>query len=95
MIDGYDTIAATYSGSQGNSAAFNINIIPATTVYYEDSFAKFTSGSGAANGAIWAVDGTEKTAEQALEVLGKRRTFTATTLLIIAAQHSPWAAQRK
>lgn len=73
MIDGYDTIAATYSGSQGNSAAFNINIIPATTVYYEDSFAKFTSGSGAANGAIWAVDGTEKTAEQALEVLGKKK----------------------
>lgn len=73
MIDGYDTIVATYSGSQGNSAAFNINIIPATTVYYEDSFAKFTSGSGAANGAIWAVDGTEKTAEQALEVLGKKK----------------------
>ena len=73
MIDGYDTIVATYSGSQGNSAAFNINIIPATTVYYEDSFAKFTSGSGAANSAIWAVDGTEGTAEQALEVLGKKK----------------------
>ena len=34
---------------------FTANIIPATNVYYEDSFAKFTSGSGAAKGATWTI----------------------------------------
>ena len=75
MIDGYDTIVATYSGSQGNSAAFNINIIPATTVYYEDSFAHFTDGAGAAVGATWGADGKAEndTPDQALEELGKKQ----------------------
>lgn len=57
----------------GTQLGTQIKVIPATTVYYEDSFAKFTSGSGAANSAIWDVDGTEKTAEQALEVLGQKK----------------------
>lgn len=57
----------------GNQAETRIKVIPATTVYYEDGFAKFTSGSGAASGATWAVDGTEGTAEQALEVLGEKK----------------------
>lgn len=57
----------------GTQLETQIKVIPATTVYYEDGFAKFTSGSGAANGAIWAVDGTEGTAEQALEVLGEKK----------------------
>lgn len=55
-----------------------VYIIPATNVYYEDSFAKFTSGSGAANGATWAPvydPGTDANtyanANQALEALGQ------------------------
>lgn len=60
---------------------FTANIIPATSVYYEDSFAKFTNGSGAAEGATWApVYDTNITAEnnpyantaQALEALGNK-----------------------
>lgn len=60
---------------------FTANIIPATNVYYEDSFAKFTNGSGAAEGATWApVYDTNITAEvnpyanatQALEALGNK-----------------------
>lgn len=81
MIDGQDNFGAQYSGEipnenggiQTGSVSYSVTIIPATTVYYEDSFAKFTSGSGAANDASWAVDGTEGTAEQALEVLGKKK----------------------
>ena len=80
MISGHDNFGAKYTGNlitaageQHSTVEYSVTIIPATTVYYEDSFAKFTNGSGAANGAIWDVDGTEKTAEQALEVLGKKK----------------------
>lgn len=83
-IDSKDNFQATYKGEitissengqevQSGEVNYTVTIIPATTVYYEDGFAKFTSGSGAANGATWAVDGTEGTAEQALEVLGKKK----------------------
>lgn len=80
MISGHDNFGAKYTGNlitaegkQNSTVEYSVTIIPATTVYYEDSFAKFTSGSGAANGANWAVDGTEGTAEQALEVIGKKK----------------------
>lgn len=80
MISGHDNFGAKYTGNlitaegkQNSTVEYSVTIIPATTVYYEDSFAKFTSGSGAANSAIWAVDGTEGTAEQALEVLGEKK----------------------
>lgn len=88
MIDGYDTIVATYSGSQGNSAAFNINIIPATTVYYEDSFVDFyDAGSSAKKTEFtkttesdvmgeWYVEGNANTtAEQALSKLGDKAIY--------------------
>lgn len=88
MIDGYDTIVATYSGSQGNSAAFNINIIPATTVYYEDSFVDFyDAGSSAKKTAFtqttesdamgeWYVEGNANTtAEQAISKLGDKAIY--------------------
>lgn len=88
MIDGYDTIVATYSGSQGNSAAFNINIIPATTVYYEDSFVDFYDAGSSAKkteftktGAsdemgVWYVEGdANTTAEQALSKLGDKAIY--------------------
>lgn len=88
MIDGYDTIVATYSGSQGNSAAFNINIIPATTVYYEDSFVDFYDAGSSAKRTeftqttesdamgVWYVVGNENTtAEQALSKLGDKAIY--------------------
>lgn len=67
-----------------STVSFLVNIIPASTVYYEDSFATFyDAGSadaktafGASTGADkmgqWYVEGTEQTAEQALEELGKK-----------------------
>ncbi len=52
-----------------------LTIIPASNVYYEDSLAAFTSGTGAALGADWSIVGTatdeQKSATQALEELGK------------------------
>lgn len=89
MIDGYDTIVATYSGSQGNSAAFNINIIPATTVYYEDSFVDFYDAGSSAKKTeftqtiaendvmgVWYVEGNANTtAEQALSKLGDKAIY--------------------
>lgn len=77
MINGYDTIVATYYGTgiDGNEGevSFNIHIIPATNVYYEDSFAKFTDGSGAAVDAKWTADGkaVNDSPTQALEALGQ------------------------
>lgn len=63
---------------------FTANIIPATSVYYEDSFAKFYGSDGkeqtgfsktnevtAQTPGVWYIDGQEKTANQALEALGQ------------------------
>lgn len=51
-----------------------LTIIPASNVYYEDSLATFTNGTGAALGADWSIVGTatdeQKSATQALEQLG-------------------------
>ena len=60
-----------------------LTIIPASNVYYEDSLAAFTNGSGAASGADWSIVGndgnaaTEKTGVyQALQELGKENNRT-------------------
>lgn len=70
-------------GDNDKPQLFTANIIPATNVYYEDSFAKFTSGSGAAKDAKWTIvnnDGgtldeqqqKESYTNQALEALGNK-----------------------
>lgn len=78
-IDGYETINLTYSGVntetfKEGSVTWTAYIIPASNVYYEDSLATFTNGSGAASGADWSIVGTatdeQKSATQALEQLG-------------------------
>lgn len=82
-IDGYETINLTYSGVntetfKEGSVTWTAYIIPASNVYYEDSLAAFTDGTGAASGAKWSIvdkDGNETTEgtapTQALEQLGK------------------------
>lgn len=70
-------------GDNDKPQLFTANIIPATNVYYEDSFAKFTSGSGTAAGATWTIvknDGgtldeqqqKNSYTNQALEALGTK-----------------------
>lgn len=82
-IDGEDNITVRYTGANASTdkigeASFTLTIIPASNVYYEDSLATFTNGSGAASGADWKLvdnkgaETTEGTAPtQALEELGK------------------------
>lgn len=91
-IDGKDTLSLQYSGRipvthedgtesvQEGEVEYTLTIIPASNVYYEDSLASFTNGSGAAENATWStVDNNDQTTTkdggtdvyQALEELGK------------------------
>lgn len=64
----------TFKNDDKPAQMLSVNIIPASNVYYEDSLATFTDGSGAASGADWSIVGTatdeQKSATQALEQLG-------------------------
>ena len=64
--------------SDAAETLYNANIIPATNVYYEDSFAKFNHGAGAAASAMWTPvydpgtdANTNANTTQALEALGQ------------------------
>lgn len=82
-INGQDDITVTYYGTnaQGkeNNATYTVSIIPATSVYYEDSFATFTNGTGKAADAKWSIVGNDgnvtedksTSKNQALTELGK------------------------
>lgn len=82
-INGQDDITVTYYGTnaQGaeNNATYTVSIIPATSVYYEDSFAQFTNGTGKASAAKWTTDtdGTaaKATTTQALSALGSKDVY--------------------
>lgn len=88
-IDGKDNVTATYFGTNAegteNNVTYTLSIIPASTVYYEDSFAKFYGSDGAEQKEFaqttdsdtmgtWYVDGAKEnsTPDQALEELGKK-----------------------
>lgn len=83
-IDGSDRITVTYTGTKASgasdSATYNLTIIPATSVYYEDSFATFTNADKSngvnkkTDNGYWMTDGTTVTdAKQALEALGSQQ----------------------
>lgn len=90
-IDGKDNVTATYFGTNAeeteNNVTYTLSIIPASTVYYEDSFAKFYGSDGAEQKSFeqtgtsvtetpgtWYVDGNAENSipTQALEELGKK-----------------------
>lgn len=91
MIDQMDTFSVQYTGQikndQGNpqsgTVKYTLTIIPASNVYYEDSLAAFTNGSGAASGADWKLvdnNGNEGATEdttttQALQQLGDKAIY--------------------
>lgn len=62
-------------GSSNITLQKTLTIIPATSVYYEDSFATFTNGTGKAADAKWTTDtdstAAKATTTQALTELGK------------------------
>ena len=55
MLNGKATIPLYVTFNDETTQEFQVHIIPATNVYYEDSFAKFTDGSGTAAGATWTI----------------------------------------
>ena len=93
-INAIDTLSVTVSGritytdengkevTKNDTVSYMVDIIPATSVYYEDSFATFTNANGTKNVAqvdnagkgIWTkvTDGTTQATDvhQALEALG-------------------------
>lgn len=82
-IDGADTFGVQYSGYRGTGSGghvtYTITVIPATSVYYEDSFATFTNGTGKASGATWTTDkdstAAKATTTQALSALGSKDVY--------------------
>lgn len=82
-IDGADTFGVKYHGyrgaGSGGDVTYTITVIPATSVYYEDSFATFTNGTGKAADAKWSIVGNDgnvtedksTSKNQALTELGK------------------------
>lgn len=79
-LDKSDTFSAYYKGTKVNDkgetvsdeAPYTIEIIPASSVYYEESFVTFTGGKNTAVAAQWTddSDGTAKSANQQLSALG-------------------------
>ena len=75
-IDGVDNFQVVYKGinldtKEDGTATFTISIIPASNVYYEDSFAQVNNGKGAAKYATWVRTDNNSDARQALTELGK------------------------
>ena len=70
-------------GSNKVTLQKTLTIIPATSVYYEDSLATFNDGTGAASGAQWSIVGDNDTAttdqsatmNQALSALGEKKIY--------------------
>ena len=82
-IDGEDNFSVRYmgnittdTGTQTGHVDYSIKVIPATSVYYEDSFATFNPGAGAAADAKWSIDKDDTAAKvetnQALSALGAK-----------------------
>lgn len=65
--------------TKNGTVSYKVSIIPATSVYYEDSFAQFTNGTGKAADAKWTTDkdGTaaKATTTQALSALGSKDVY--------------------
>ena len=74
----------TFTNDSKPAQMLSVNIIPASNVYYEDSLASFTNGSGVAKDATWSTVGNndQTTAEdggsdvyQALQQLGDKAIY--------------------
>lgn len=82
-LDAKVAVPIYVTDAQGKKLVQNVYIIPASNVYYEDSLAAFTDGTGAAKDAKWSIvdkDGNETTEgtapTQALEQLGSSGVYS-------------------
>lgn len=81
-LDSNDVFSVKYFGTNtagAHEAGYSVDIIPATSVYYEDndSIVKFINGTGKAEEAKWSIDRDNSNIDvanvnQALEALGKK-----------------------
>lgn len=88
FLDMQDTLTVEVTGTitykdetgkevtKNGTVEYSVTIIPASNVYYEDSFAKFEDGTGTAAAAQWSIDDDKTAAKakttQALEALGSK-----------------------
>lgn len=96
-LDAKVAVPIYVTDTQGKKLVQNVYIIPASNVYYEDSLATFTDGTGAASGADWKLVGTatdeQKSATQALEQLGssgiygKDDAYNSSSMLSMGTAH--------
>lgn len=96
-LDAKVAVPIYVTDTQGKKLVQNVYIIPASNVYYEDSLAAFTSGTGAAKDAKWSIDGQatdeQKSATQALEQLGnsgiygKDDAYNSSSMLSMGTAH--------
>lgn len=70
MLDALTPIPVYFKDTKGNVLMRSVNVIPASNVYYEDSFAQVNNGKGAAKDAIWELTPNNSDARQALSELG-------------------------
>lgn len=96
-LDAKVAVPIYVTDAQGKKLVQNVYIIPASNVYYEDSLAAFTDGTGAAKDAKWSIVGTatdeQKSATQALEQLGssgiygKDDAYNSSSMLSMGTAH--------
>lgn len=96
-LDAKVAVPIYVTDTQGKKLVQNVYIIPASNVYYEDSLAAFTDGTGAAKDAKWSIVGTatdeQKSATQALEQLGssgiygKDDAYNSSSMLSMGTAH--------
>ena len=73
LLNGKATIPLYVTFTDKTYIEYRVNIIPASNVYYEDSFAQVNNGKGAAKDATWVRTDNNSDARQALTELGKAR----------------------
>lgn len=91
ILSDYDVVTLT---NEQAGMTFSFKVIPATTVYYEDSLIATTNGIGSAAGAMWETDGEASTANQALNELGSKANYGFDAAYASGAKYSMGSANK-
>lgn len=101
-----ESIGVTVTGEKDEAqgmVTYSVTIIPASNVYYEDSFAKFEDGTGTAAAAQWSIednDGNKITendvtvTNQALSTLGSKEIYGYDTAYKYSTKYSMGSAHK-
>lgn len=101
VLNGEDRFDVTVTGQievdgkvQIGDVTYTVKIIPASTVYYEDSFVNFTNGQKELTDAKWKPEGTVKNVNQALEELGKSGLYGTDNAYADSTEYSMGSAHK-